>query len=142
MAVDEKKVYGPSAPKEGTKKAQKSDAYTKMKKLGAGILVTNEKPAAKPAAKKRSVGGIVDAKAKGTTIKPKAGAMAEKPSVKKEAKKEMSAKQEAKVSRIVQKKEKLSAKKEAAAKSGDKTRSARLQERIDRKDKRVKRVSK
>ena len=49
-----------------------------------------KKPVAKskPApAKKQSAGGIVDAKAKGTSIKPEAGAMAKKVEVKKLIKK-------------------------------------------------------
>ena len=104
-----------------------------------------KKPVAKskPApAKKQSAGGIVDAKAKGTSIKPEAGAMAKKVEVKKADKKEMSAKQEAKVSRLAQKKEKLRAKGELAAKSGDQTRAKRLRERHDRKTERIKKVSK
>ena len=54
----------------------------------------------------------------------------------------MSAKQEAKVSRLAQKKEKLRAKGELAAKSGDQTRAKRLRERNDRKTERIKKVSK
>lgn len=100
-----------------------------------------KKPASKAPAKKQSPGGIVDAKAKGSSIKPKAGEMAKK-SEASPKKKEMSAKQEAKVSRLAQKKEKLRAKGESAAKSGDQTRAKRLRERYDRKTERIKKVSK
>ena len=101
-----------------------------------------KKPAAKAPAKKQSASGIVDAKAKGSSIKPKAGEMAKKVDVKKADKKEMSAKQEAKVSRLAQKKEKLKAKGEQAVKAGDQTRAKRLRERYDRKTERIKKVSK
>lgn len=138
MAVKEKEAAGPKAPEKTTN----SNVYNNMQNKGAGLLVKKDKPAAKPAAKKRSAVAIVDAKAKGTSIKPEAGAMAKKVEVKKADKKEMSAKQEAKVSRLAQKKEKLRAKGELAAKSGDQTRAKRLRERYDRKTERVKKVSK
>lgn len=138
MVAKEKKTYGPNA----SEKTTNSNVYTNMQNKGAGLLLTKSKPAAKPAAKKRSAGAIVDAKAKGMSIKPEAGTMAKKVEVKKADKKEMSAKQEAKVSRLAQKKEKLRSKGELAAKSGDQTRAKRLRERYDRKTERVKKVSK
>ena len=112
------------------------------KKKAEPAKSASTKPAAKAPAKKQSAGGIVDAKAKGSSIKPKAGEMAKKVDVKKADKKEMSAKQEAKVSRLAQKKEKLKTKGEQAIKAGDQTRAKRLRERYDRKTERIKKVSK
>ena len=128
MAAKEKKTYGPNAPEKTTN----SNVYTNMQNKGAGLLVTKSKPKAQK----------VDAKAKGVSIRPDAAPTAKKVEVKRADKKEMSAKQEAKVSRLAQKKEKLRAKGELAAKSGDQTRAKRLRERNDRKTERIKKVSK